>query len=134
MINFAHMSFWRVSKFRHQIIWVDVLGGPDSSIDRIFARFIVFKEIKNSLFHTSCLTSDILPISTYSSKLDTFTCLILLSLVHCCVTIIHIHTILIIFCYCPACRTTLIATRFRVAVICPIIQVPHCIRVFFYLV
>ena len=32
--------------------------------------------------------------------------------------------------YCPACRTTLIATRFRVAVICPIIQVPHCIRVF----
>ena len=35
---------------------------------------------------------------------------------------------------CPACRTTLIATRFRVAVICPIIQVPHCIRVFFYFV
>ena len=38
------------------------------------------------------------------------------------------------FSYCPACRTTLIATRFRVAVICPIIQVPHCIRVFFYFV
>ena len=38
------------------------------------------------------------------------------------------------FCYCPACRTTLVATRFRVAVICPIIQVPHCIRVFFYFV
>ena len=37
------------------------------------------------------------------------------------------------FC-CPACRTTLVATRFRVAVICPIIQVPHCIRVFFYFV
>ena len=37
-------------------------------------------------------------------------------------------------CYCPACRTTLVATRFRVAVICPIIQVPHCIRVFFYFV
>ena len=37
-------------------------------------------------------------------------------------------------CFCPACRTTLIATRFRVAVICPIIQVPHCIRVFFYFV
>ena len=36
--------------------------------------------------------------------------------------------------YCPACRTTFIATRFRVAVICPIIQVPHCIRVFFYFV
>ena len=36
--------------------------------------------------------------------------------------------------YCPACRTTLFATRFRVAVICPIIQVPHCIRVFFYFV
>ena len=36
--------------------------------------------------------------------------------------------------YCPACRTTLIATRFRVAVICPIIQVPHSIRVFFYFV
>ena len=36
--------------------------------------------------------------------------------------------------YCPACRTTLVATRFRVAVICPIIQVPHCIRVFFYFV
>ena len=36
--------------------------------------------------------------------------------------------------FCPACRTTLIATRFRVAVICPIIQVPHCIRVFFYFV
>ena len=34
----------------------------------------------------------------------------------------------------PACRTTVIATRFRVAVICPIIQVPHCIRVFFYFV
>ena len=38
------------------------------------------------------------------------------------------------FPYCPACRTTLVATRFRVAVICPIIQVPHCIRVFFYFV
>ena len=37
-------------------------------------------------------------------------------------------------CHCPACRTTLVATRFRVAVICPIIQVPHCIRVFFYFV
>ena len=37
-------------------------------------------------------------------------------------------------CYCPASRTTLVATRFRVAVICPIIQVPHCIRVFFYFV
>ena len=36
--------------------------------------------------------------------------------------------------FCPACRTTLVATRFRVAVICPIIQVPHCIRVFFYFV
>ena len=36
--------------------------------------------------------------------------------------------------YCPACRTTFIATRFRVAVICPIIPVPHCIRVFFYFV
>ena len=36
--------------------------------------------------------------------------------------------------YCPACRTTLIATRFRVAMICPIIQVPQCIRVFFYFV
>ena len=35
---------------------------------------------------------------------------------------------------CPACRTTLVATRFRVAVICPIIQVPHCIRVFCYFV
>ena len=35
---------------------------------------------------------------------------------------------------CPACRTTLVATRFRVAVICPIIQVPHCIRVFLYFV
>ena len=33
--------------------------------------------------------------------------------------------------HCPACRTTLVAARFRVAVICPIIQVPHCIRVFF---
>ena len=36
--------------------------------------------------------------------------------------------------YCPACRTTLVATRFRVAVICPINQVPHCIRVFCYFV
>ena len=36
--------------------------------------------------------------------------------------------------YCPACRAALVATRFRVAVICPIIQVPHCIRVFFYFV
>ena len=35
---------------------------------------------------------------------------------------------------CPACRTTLVATRFPVAVICPIIQVPHSIRVFFYFV
>ena len=35
---------------------------------------------------------------------------------------------------CPACRTTFIATRFRVAVICTIIPVPHCIRVFFYFV
>ena len=35
---------------------------------------------------------------------------------------------------CPASRTTLVARRFRVAVICPIIQVPHCIRVFFYFV
>ena len=35
---------------------------------------------------------------------------------------------------CPACRTTLVATRFRETVICPIIQVPHCIRVFFYFV
>ena len=38
------------------------------------------------------------------------------------------------FTHCPASRTTLVATRFRVAVICPIIQVPHCIRVFFYFV
>ena len=37
-------------------------------------------------------------------------------------------------CFCPASRTTLVATRFRVVVICPIIQVPHCIRVFFYFV
>ena len=36
--------------------------------------------------------------------------------------------------HCPASRTTLVATRFRVAVICPIIQVLHCIRVFFYFV
>ena len=36
--------------------------------------------------------------------------------------------------YCPASRTTLVATRFRVAVICPIIQMPHCIRVFFYFI
>ena len=36
--------------------------------------------------------------------------------------------------HCPACRTTLVASGFRVAVICPIIQVPHCIRVFFYFV
>ena len=35
---------------------------------------------------------------------------------------------------CPACRTTSVATRFRVALICPIIQVPHCIRVFFYFI
>ena len=44
------------------------------------------------------------------------------------------NPVLFVNCYCPACRTTLIATRFRVAVICPIIQVPHCIRVFFYFV
>ena len=43
-------------------------------------------------------------------------------------------TIVYLTIHCPACRTTLIATRFRVAVICPIIQVPHCIRVFFYFV
>ena len=46
----------------------------------------------------------------------------------------YIHIPYRILSYCPACRTTLIATRFRVAVICPIIQVPHCIRVFFYFV
>ena len=44
------------------------------------------------------------------------------------------YFIIDIITYCPACRTTLVATRFRVAVICPIIQVPHCIRVFFYFV
>ena len=43
-------------------------------------------------------------------------------------------SLLLRFCNCPASRTTLVATRFRVAVICPIIQVPHCIRVFFYFV
>ena len=43
--------------------------------------------------------------------------------------------VLLITClYCPASRTTLVARRFRVAAICPIIQVPHCIRVFFYFV
>ena len=41
---------------------------------------------------------------------------------------------MLVMLHCPACRTTLVATRFRVAVICPIIQVPHCIRVFFYFV
>ena len=41
---------------------------------------------------------------------------------------------IILLTHCPASRTTLVATRFRVAVICPIIQVPHCIRVFFYFV
>ena len=46
----------------------------------------------------------------------------------------HNDDVSLIRSYCPACRTTLIATRFRVAVICPIIQVPHCIRVFFYFV
>ena len=45
----------------------------------------------------------------------------------------HICRVMCI-CFCPASRTTLVATRFRVAVICPIIQVPHCIRVFFYFV
>ena len=44
------------------------------------------------------------------------------------------HKILKVCLNCPASRTTLVATRFRVAVICPIIQVPHCIRVFFYFV
>ena len=58
-------------------------------------------------------------------------------------TLSHTHTLCLSVClsvslsifisiYCPACRTTLVATRFRVAVICPIIQVPPCIRVFFY--
>ena len=46
----------------------------------------------------------------------------------------HFKNIILDWCHCPACRTTLVATRFRVAVICPIIQVPHCIRVFFYFV
>ena len=46
------------------------------------------------------------------------------------------HSFLIISwsCCCPASRTTLVARRFRVAAICSIIQVPHCIRVFFYFV
>ena len=35
--------------------------------------------------------------------------------------------------YCPASRTTLVATSFEWR-FCPIIQVPHCIRVFFYFV
>ena len=47
------------------------------------------------------------------------------------ISFVHTYTHLY---HCPASRTTLVATRFRVAVICPIIQVPHCIRVFFYFV
>ena len=62
-------------------------------------------------------------------------------IIHCCDVIIgaiasQITNPMIVYStvYCPASRTTLVATRFRVAVICPIIQVPHCIRVFFYFV
>ena len=47
---------------------------------------------------------------------------------------VYALTRVLYWCFCPACRTTLIATRFRVAVIGPIIQVPHCIRVLFYFV
>ena len=36
--------------------------------------------------------------------------------------------------YCPACRTTLIATRFWVVMICPIIKCLTVLRVFFYFV
>ena len=39
-----------------------------------------------------------------------------------------------IWSYCPACRTTLIATRFWVVMICPIIKCLTVIRVFFYFV
>ena len=37
-------------------------------------------------------------------------------------------------CRCPACRTTLIATRFWVVMICPIIKCLTVLRVFFYFV
>ena len=37
-------------------------------------------------------------------------------------------------CDCPACRTTLIATRFWVVMICPIIKCLTVLRVFFYFV
>ena len=36
--------------------------------------------------------------------------------------------------FCPACRTTLIATRFWVVMICPIIKCLTVLRVFFYFV
>ena len=36
--------------------------------------------------------------------------------------------------YCPACRTTLVATRFWVVMICPIIKCLTVLRVFFYFV
>ena len=36
--------------------------------------------------------------------------------------------------YCPACRTSLIATRFWVVMICPIIKCLTVLRVFFYFV
>ena len=53
---------------------------------------------------------------------------------HCCGNGVDWHSWHWLWYHCPASRTTLVATRFRVAVICPIIQVPHCIRVFFYFV
>ena len=44
------------------------------------------------------------------------------------------YCILVCLHYCPACRTTLIATRFWVVMICPIIKCLTILRVFFYFV
>ena len=55
--------------------------------------------------------------------------------VHCTVPLCKlVHLIEFLIGYCPACRTTLVATRFWVVMICPIIKCLTVLRVFFYFV
>ena len=75
-------------------------------------------------------------IVSYDRSTYPFIIMLIMLIIKLIITNNHINAFIISLLpdYCPACRTTLVATRFRVAVICPIIQVPHCIRIFFYFV
>ena len=64
-----------------------------------------------------------------------------LFMISCILFLIHIFIYDYLKCYysddehhCPACRTTLVATRFWVVMICPIIKCLTVLRVFFYFV